>query len=516
MSQPIVGTNNQLIAELQGQSQSSSLITVFEVSLPDSDIGGPGVDKLYFHDGSNGTADITWYSLLNDNDFGSTSTSKYGQQTYSAFPVESEGWEVRGSGTLPRPTVRFANINQYWSAHLSNYDDLIGAKVIRRRTLQKHLGTNPPIEFNRDVYYVERKTTETATLVEFELASAFDVQGVSLPRRSIVAARCPWKYKDPEQGGCDWPADSRPNGDSGVTIPNLAAETPLYFDKDDNRLTSFTTWSGQTSTTSALHGAASYSVGDYVEYGRPLGGLIAVTQVQGVASTNKVTFTVASHEVTSSDQVIAKGFTQDYKAVPLDVSSTTSTTIVVNAPVSSNYTLGGSSATIGYLNLCRVTLYRCITAHTVSSTDSADDIIKPTNISYWELGDVCGKRLNSCAIRYGHDAAGSGVTSIIVDKTDGGVGGGSGYSTAPTVVFSSNNVDGEAHGGSGASATAVISSGKVIRINMVSNGSGYNSAPAVSLTGGGGSGATITANINTRGTRNVSLPFGGFPGAALY
>lgn len=516
MSQPIVGTNNQLVAELQGQGQSSGLITVFEVSLPDSDIGGPGIDKLYFHDGANGTADITWYSLLNDNNFGSTSSSSYGQQTYSAFPVESEGWEVKGSGALPRPTVRFANINQYWSAHLSNYDDLIGAKVIRRRTLQKHLGTNPPVEFNRDVYYIERKVSETGILVEFELASAFDVQGVKLPRRSIIAARCPWKYKDPEQGGCDWFADSRPNNISG-----LASGTPLYFDKDDNRITSFSTWSGSSSTTSALHGATSYSIGDYVEYGRPLGGLKSVVQATGVASTNKVTFTIPGHEFEAGDTLIAKGFsTLDFKAVPLTISLVNGNDVTVNAPVASNYTVGDKTAdplvTVGYVNETTITLYRCTAAHTITATDSADDIIKPTNISYWEFGDICGKRLNSCAIRYGHDPAGSGVTNIIVDKTDGDVGGGSGYTSAPTVVFSSNNVDGFAHGGSGASATATVSGGKVTKITMNSNGSNYNSAPAVSLTGGGGSGATITALVNKRGTRNVSLPFGGFPGAALY
>ena len=50
MSQPITGTNNALVTDLQGQSQSSGLITVFEVQLPNSDLGGPGVDKLYFHD----------------------------------------------------------------------------------------------------------------------------------------------------------------------------------------------------------------------------------------------------------------------------------------------------------------------------------------------------------------------------------------------------------------------------------------------------------------------------------
>ena len=172
MSQPIVGTNNSLVTDLQSQSQASGLITVFEVLLPESDIGGPGIDKLYFHDGRNGTSDITWYSLNDENNFGSTTSGNYGQQTYSAFPVESDGWEVRGSGTLPRPTVKFANINQYWSAHLSNFHDLVGAKVIRRRTLEKYLGTNPPVEFNRDVYFIERKATETPIMDEFELVSA--------------------------------------------------------------------------------------------------------------------------------------------------------------------------------------------------------------------------------------------------------------------------------------------------------------------------------------------------------
>ena len=368
MSQPIVGT---IPADLQGQSVSSSLVTVFEVEVPNSDIGGAGIDKLYFHDGSNGTADITWYSLLDDTNFGSTTSGHYGQQTYSAFPVESEGWEVRGSGSLPRPSVRFANINQYWSAHLSNYDDLVGAKVIRRRTLQKHLGTNPPVEFNRDVYYVERKTSETAVMVEFELASAFDVQGIQLPRRAVVAARCPWKYKDPDQGGCDWPADNR------FTINSI--EHTLYFDKDDNRITTHAVWGRQdvsSNRTSNLYAAQSYSVGDHVEYYRPIGGLIAASAVGSGAN---ITYTVASgHGITAGEFVIAKGFTDEdanFKAVPLYVSSVTSTSITVQNP---SATITTSS---GFLQATRVTLYKCLTAHQLATGDAADDIIRPTNIS---------------------------------------------------------------------------------------------------------------------------------------
>ena len=497
MSQPIVGT---IPADLQGQSVSSSLVTVFEVEVPNSDIGGAGIDKLYFHDGSNGTADITWYSLLDDTNFGSTTSGHYGQQTYSAFPVESEGWEVRGSGSLPRPSVRFANINQYWSAHLSNYDDLVGAKVIRRRTLQKHLGTNPPVEFNRDVYYVERKTSETAVMVEFELASAFDVQGIQLPRRAVVAARCPWKYKDPDQGGCDWPADNR------FTINSI--EHTLYFDKDDNRITTHAVWGRQdvsSNRTSNLYAAQSYSVGDHVEYYRPIGGLIAASAVGSGAN---ITYTVASgHGITAGEFVIAKGFTDEdanFKAVPLYVSSVTSTSITVQNP---SATITTSS---GFLQATRVTLYKCLTAHQLATGDAADDIIRPTNISYWEFGDVCGKRLNSCAIRYGHNAAGSGVTSDIVTKTNGAVGGGSGYTSAPSVVFDNTGTN-----GSGAAATATVSGGKVTRVQMTSHGVDYTIAPTVSFSGGGGSGAAAEANINNRGTLNVALPFGGFPGAAL-
>ena len=502
MTQPNTGTDNALVTDLQGQSQTSGFITVFEIILPESDIGGPGIDKLYFHDGANGTADITWYSLLDETNYGSTTSSHYGQQTYSAFPVESEGWEVRGSGTgsLPRPTVRFANINQFWSAHLTEYDDLVGAKVIRRRTLQKYLASNPPVEFNRDCYYIERKSKEDEIMVEFELTSAFDVHGIKLPRRSIIAARCPWKYKDSDQGGCDWPADNR------FTIDGT--EHVLYFDKDDNRVTSQTAWGdvdNSTIRTTTLYNDKNYSVGDYVEYQRPIGGLISASAVTSGAN---VTYTVASgHGVVVGDFVIAKGFTDEdanFKAVPLYVSAKSATSITVQNP---SATITSSS---GFLQLTRPTLYKCTVAHVLGENDSADDIIRPTNISYWEFGDVCGKRLNSCAIRYGHNPAGTGVVSVTVDKTNNAAGGGSGYSSA-TVSFSGG-------GGSGAAATATVSGGKVIGITMTNNGSGYSTAPTVTISApqSGSNNATATAHINNRGTRNVALPFGGFPGAALY
>ena len=512
MSQPIVGTNNSLVTDLQGQSQSSGLITVFEVLLPESDIGGPGIDKLYFHDGRNGSADITWYSLNDESNFGSTTSGHYGQQTYSAFPVESEGWEVRGTGSLPRPQVKFANINQYWSANLANFDDLIGAKVIRRRTLEKYLSTNPPVEFNRDVYYIERKAAETPIYVEFELTSAFDVQGVKLPRRSIIAARCPWKYKDTDQGGWDWPADNKYT----ITTEGTATEHTLYFDKDDNRITSYSVWGTQDNTVKRkanLYEAKSYSVGDYVQYYRPIGGLYPVSAVSD--GTNERTLTLANaaaRDVFSvGDFTILKGFThadQNYKSVPVYVKakgSGSTYTITVEDDQSVD---GDTVGTMGYVQATRLTLYKCITAHTLGTSDAAEDIVKPTNISFWEFGDVCGKRLNSCAIRYGHEPQGSGVTKVsLTDASTGVQMQGSGYTSA-TVAFSGG-------GGSGAAASATVAGGKVTKITVTTAGSGYTSPPTVTISGDG-SGATAFSQINTRGNRNVDLPFGGFPGAALY
>jgi hypothetical protein len=66
--------------------------------------------------------------------------------------------------------------------------------------------------------------------------------------------------------------------------------------------------------------------------------------------------------------------------------------------------------------------------------------------------------------------------------------GGNSYTSAPTLSFSGG-------GGSGATAIAYITDGAVIGFRMVSLGSGYTSAPTVSLSGGGGSGAAATAFI---------------------
>jgi len=112
---------------------------------------------------------------------------------------------------VPRPRLRVANVTGAITALVLTYQDLVGAKITRKRTLAKYLdavnfegGVNPtadPLaEFADDVYYVDRKSRETRDVVEFELAASFDLEGVTLPRRQIVQNVCPWRYRGSECG----------------------------------------------------------------------------------------------------------------------------------------------------------------------------------------------------------------------------------------------------------------------------------------------------------------------------
>ena len=82
---------------------------------------------------------------------------------------------------------------------------------------------------------------------------------------------------------------------------------------------------------------------------------------------------------------------------------------------------------------------------------------------------------------------------------------GTNYTSAPTVSFTGG-------GGSGAAGIAALAAdGKVYGVYMTNNGSGYTSAPTVSFTGGGGSGAAGTAFLNCDNAfdRIITLRFSG-------
>lgn len=74
------------------------------------------------------------------------------------------------------------------------------------------------------------------------------------------------------------------------------------------------------------------------------------------------------------------------------------------------------------------------------------------------------------------------VESIVV------VNGGTGFTSVPTVTLTGG-------GGQGATATAEIFGGAIFAITVTNAGDGYTSSPTVVLSGGGGSGAEFTVNL---------------------
>lgn len=171
--------------------EPGAIVELFELDL--TPYGG---DLLRFHAGTNGLlANVVWDG-----------------NAYTAFPVKASGFEFNGQGQTARPKLMVANVAGSITALVLQYDDIVGAKVTRIRTLAKYLdavnfpgGTNPSADpsasFPSDIFYIDRKSIETNEIVEFELAAAMDVTGVKLPRRQVVQNICTWVYRSAE---CSW------------------------------------------------------------------------------------------------------------------------------------------------------------------------------------------------------------------------------------------------------------------------------------------------------------------------
>lgn len=137
--------------------------------------------------------------------------------------------------------------------------------------------------------------------------------------------------------------------------------------------------------------------------------------------------------------------------------------------------------------------------HIVADTGAVYNGISAANIS--------GERTVIRVIdEYSYDyLSGAAATSTGFVKTGGQVrevhidNPGSNYTSAPTITFTGG-------GGTGAAATATVAGGEIIAITITNMGSGYTSAPTVSVTGGGGSNAVLVADIDAVLTVSTNKP----------
>ncbi len=212
-----MSTPESITSEIQ-KLEPSAVIELFELDA--SVLGG---DLFRFHAGTNKLSqNVIWQG-----------------NEYTRFPMQITGFEFSSSGSLPRPKMTVSNYLSAVSTLILEFDDLIGAKVTRKRTLRKYLdavnfvgGVNasadPDAAFPDEIYYVDRKSLENRNLVEFELACSFDLNGIQLPRRQIIQNICAWVYRG---GEC---------GYAGTTYFTTSDQSTLDVTKDScgKRLTS--------------------------------------------------------------------------------------------------------------------------------------------------------------------------------------------------------------------------------------------------------------------------------------
>ena len=207
-----------------------ALVTLYEL---DATAQGGAISR--FHAGTNGLRQaVVWQG-----------------NTYNPFPIEVTGFEMSGKGQIPRPVVRVANVNGLMGALVRDYQDLIGAKLTRKRTMVRFLDAvnfaagnptaDPTAAFPDDVFYIDRKSGENKVALEFELSASFDVAGVQLPRRYIVQNVCPFKYRGTEcayTGTSYFDANDNPVGSAGLDVcgkrlsscqARFGANKPLSF-----------------------------------------------------------------------------------------------------------------------------------------------------------------------------------------------------------------------------------------------------------------------------------------------
>jgi lambda family phage minor tail protein L len=180
---------------------------------------------LGFHAGTVFNKSITWQGVQ-----------------YLPLSLESEGFDVFGDGKLARPKLRVLNKDYIITNFLQNYNDLVNAKIVRKRVSVKYIddinfdGVNPfgiadpKAELTDETWLVGRKTQESKVFVELELASPLDLESFNVNYRDVVSKFCYWKYRGE---GCRYAglpvekADESPFVDQNgaVVVPSYNAPT---------------------------------------------------------------------------------------------------------------------------------------------------------------------------------------------------------------------------------------------------------------------------------------------------
>jgi len=159
-----------------------NIVSLYELDL--SNIGGDSEDILYFSESI-------------DNDY---TPIFFNAREYQPIHMRTEGWQVTGTESMPRPKLIVSNVLLTFASYINAFQDLVGAVLTRRRTLEKYLdgepGANPNAEFAPDIFVIRSMPQKTKAVAEFELAPFMDAEGIKLPKRQILRDFCRQTYRN--------------------------------------------------------------------------------------------------------------------------------------------------------------------------------------------------------------------------------------------------------------------------------------------------------------------------------
>ena len=95
---------------------------------------------------------------------------------------------------------------------------------------------DPNQQFDPDIYYVDRKSLENKSMIEFELGTIMDIEGLKLPGRVCNARRCPFQYRGE---GClyEYNENREENVHGYVGQARLPKEAPPRANSKDELIT---------------------------------------------------------------------------------------------------------------------------------------------------------------------------------------------------------------------------------------------------------------------------------------
>ena len=325
--------------------------------------------------------------------------------TYVAIPAQMQGLEYKNDGAIARPTITIANVINTFSNAIGTieYDSFLGLKFIKRTTLKKYLhgesaATNPPTEFPRDIYVMDRIKAKTKTTVQIECVAPFDLEGIRIPARNVLPDRCPFIYQGAgdhvdnfkkAQSGCTWHVEGKYK--SHVAEFADGTEYTVYVNIDDEYII-------PSSTTFTLYSSGSVTADAYY----------------------RTTKTITRYNANgTSSSVTSNNYWQAVKTNSAPGTPSDDNSAFKRVRVYSTYSHGTEYFTYSD---DRDNDYVLFTDNTASSSTNGKALIwkakVPNQSSHpipgagvWDRGDGCSKRTEGCKMRFGFAPKSVGTAS---------------------------------------------------------------------------------------------------------